>query len=635
MNTRLSLLLPRPQGLESTNARFTVPDEPVIDLASSAPQMRAIAKRLAEALEAGGRRSRFSAAVTERPRHREAHLRFRVHPGLLSQPQSYHLVIDETGITVVGADEAGLFYGLRTLDQLLHLHAPHSPREPLTLPGLRITDWPDFPRRGVLLDVSRDKVPTMETLFSLVDLLASWKINQVQLYMEHTFAYRGHEVVWQRSSPVTGAEIEALDAFCRDRYVELVPNQNSFGHMHRWLIHGPYRRLAECPEGLAHPFSVSPEPYGLCPIDPRSLALLADLYDQLLPHFSSRQFNVGLDETFDLGQGRSAPACAERGVEGVYLEFLEQVHRLVTQRGRIMQFWADMIRDRPALIGKLPKDAIALEWGYEADHPFAEHGRLFADAGLQFYVCPGTSSWNSFVGRTANALANISNAAMAGRVTGAIGLLTTDWGDNGHLQPLPVSYLGFVAGAAFSWNSTTAEPGRLDIPALLSLHAFGDRAGVMGRLAYDLGNAYLHTRVPLHNGTAPFHLLVFADRDRPRPPLERLSVERLEETRAYIDEVVAPLSDARMARPDAETILKEVRWGADMLRLACRLGMARLQIGLHMPISALPARLRAEFGDELRTLIGRHRELWRSRNRPGGLDDSAARLERILALLAA
>src|SRR3989304_4735960 len=130
---------------------------------------------------------------------------------------------------------------------------PRPPREPRRPPECHIADWPDFTHRGVLLDVSRDKVPTMETLFDLVDLLASWKINQVQLYMEHTFAYRGHEVVWQHASPLTGDEIEALDTFCGNRYVGLVPNQNSLGHMHRWLIHEPYRRLAECPEGLVHP----------------------------------------------------------------------------------------------------------------------------------------------------------------------------------------------------------------------------------------------------------------------------------------------------------------------------------------------------------------------------------------------
>lgn len=636
MEKHLSLLLPRPQQINRLDKDFAVPAEPVIDLASSAPPLQGAVDRLAETLRIGGRSPRWRTSAGEAPSTHEAHITLRVHPTVLPQPQSYRLAIDDAGITALGADEPGLFYGVWTLIQLIRLYTSGTPGEHLVLPGLQIADWPDFPHRGVLLDVSRDKVPTMETVFDLVDLLATWKINQVQLYMEHTFAYRGHEVVWQHASPFTGEEIEALDAFCRNRYVELVPNQNSFGHMHRWLIHEPYRRLAECPEGIAHPFSPSPEPYGLCPVDAGSLTLLADLYDQLLPHFSSRQFNVGLDETFDLGQGRSAALCTAKGRERVYLDFLREIYHLVSERGCTMQCWSDVLRQRPELVGELPKDVIVLEWGYEADHPFTKHNHLFGAAGLKVYVCPGTSSWNSLAGRTENALANLGNAATAGRSTGAIGFLTTDWGDNGHLQPLPVSYLGLLAGAGLSWCSADApDPRRLDMPALLDAHAFRDQAAVMGRLAYDLGNAYLHTGVHLQNSSALFHLLIFADRNFHGPALGGLSVHALEKTLAYINEVVAPLSKARMARPDAEDIIAEFRWVGDMLRLACRLGIARLQAGPHTLVSALPRATRIPLADELRGLLERHRGLWRRRNRPGGLEDSAALLERILTLLAA
>jgi hexosaminidase len=626
METALPLLLPRPQRVETTTARLAVPDEPVISLASGPPSLVAAAERLAGALTTTGRRPRWNATTAD--------ITLCLEPAQLQTSQSYRLMIDAGGITVAGTDAPGLFYGVCTLIQLIRLHTSANPGDPLRLPGLRITDWPDFPHRGVLLDVSRDKVPTMETLFDLIDLLASWKINQVQLYMEHTFAYKGHEAVWQHASPLTGDEIEALDAFCQMRHVELVPNQNSFGHMHRWLIHEPYRRLAECPDGIAHPFSPSREPYGLCPVDPGSLALLADLYDQLLPHFGSRQFNVGLDETFDLGQGRSAARCKAKGLERVYLDFLKDIHRLVTERGRTMQCWSDMLRQRPDLLGELPKDIIILEWGYEADHPFTEHNRLFATAGLQVYVCPGTSSWNSLAGRTENALANLRNAAEAGRATGAIGFLTTDWGDNGHLQPLPVSYLGLLAGAGFSWCSAdAADPQRMDMPALLDAHAFQDQAGVMGRLAYDLGNAYVQTGALLQNSAVPFHLLIFADRSPIRPALAGLTIERLEKTLAYIDQVMMPLPTARMARPDAEDIIAEFQWVADMLRLACHLGIARLPGDPRGSIRTLPPAIRTSLGRELQRLIDRHRELWRRRNRPGGLDDSASRLQRILNLL--
>ncbi|GAH23368.1 unnamed protein product, partial [marine sediment metagenome] len=107
----------------------------------------------------------------------------------------------------------------------------------ITIPCLEIKDFPDFPHRGVMLDISRNKVPKMETLYALIDLLSKLKINQFQLYTEHTFAYQGHEQVWKDASPLTGEEVLALDDFCRKRFIELVPNQNSFGHLHRWLKH--------------------------------------------------------------------------------------------------------------------------------------------------------------------------------------------------------------------------------------------------------------------------------------------------------------------------------------------------------------------------------------------------------------
>ena len=184
-----------------------------------------------------------------------------------------------------------MFYAICTLVQILQ-------QSHRGLPCLTISDWPDFPARGVMLDISRDKVPTMETLFDLVDMLASWKVNQLQLYTENAFAYRRHPVVWANASPMTGQEVMALDQYCRQRYVELVPNQNSFGHMQRWLVHAQYSHLGEGAEPNCT----------LCPTDPASLAFVSSLYDELLPHFSSSLFNVGCDET-QVGEGRSKAEC--------------------------------------------------------------------------------------------------------------------------------------------------------------------------------------------------------------------------------------------------------------------------------------------------------------------------------------
>lgn len=574
-------------------------------------------------------------------------------PASVPENEGFRLELDggkRPKVRLIARDLRGLRYAGQALLELLQLNpnasgaaAHDEPRR--TLPSGVIRDWPDFAHRGVMLDVSRDRVPTMATLFATVDRLAGWRINQLQLYMEHTFAYRGHEVVWRDASPFTAAEIQELDRFCRARHIELVPNQNTLGHFHRWLVHEPYRGLAECPDGYVTLFTPNGEPYSLCPTDPGSLRLIEDLFDQLLPNFTSGLANAGLDETFDLGHGRSAEACGERGVEQVYLEYLKSVHAMLARRGLRLQFWGDVILNRPELIRELPADAIALEWGYDADHPFAADTAQFAEAGLEFYVCPGTSSWNSIGGRTENALRNLASAAIHGSAAGATGMLITDWGDHGHWQPEPVSYLGLLAGAAFAWNVSAA---RSWVPApdapfdaqarerwasLLGRLAFADASGALGRAAFDLGNAGQITGARNRNGSPLFRFFHFADRVWPHSEIVDLTPEGLERAAQLLDSVPPLLSQARSSRPDAATIRSELMWVTDLLKVAVGLGRARMAAGDGNRVGQIDQGTRVDLAEELRELALRHRALWESRSRPGGLRESVARFERLRELL--
>lgn len=554
-------------------------------------------------------------------------------------PEGYRLDITPVGVRIHAGGDAGFFYARATLRQWIELHRPERLDKPANgtweVPGIVVDDRPDFAVRGVMLDVSRGKVPRLGTLFALVDLLAGFKINQLQLYTEHTFAYRGHQTVWRGASPMTPGEIRHLDAYCRERFIELVPNQQSFGHLHRWLVHEPYRRLAECPEGIEHPFSDVVEPFGLCPTDPGSRRLLADLYGQLLPCFTSRLLNIGGDETLDLGQGRSRQVCAARGREQVYLEFLEALHGLAAERGHRIQFWGDILLERPELLAALPADAIALEWGYEADHPFAEDSPRFAASGREFYVCPGTSSWQSFAGRSRNALFNLADAATHGHAQGATGYLITDWGDHGHLQTLPVSYPGFVAGAAFAWNvKSAADPENLPLAELLDRHVVRDRAGVLGRALLELGDVYLDPGPPPKNGSALFFLLVFALMEKERERIEGVTIAGLECALEHVESAAGTLGDARLGVPDAELLCRELDWTADLLRAAARLGIARFRSGDLGSFDAIPRDERRQLAGELREIVERHRGIVLGRHRPGGLEESATRLLRPATRLA-
>ena len=533
--------------------------------------------------------------------------------GILAQ--GYRLRIADDGIDLVAGDAAGAFYGVMTLVQMLRQCEGD-------LPAGEISDSPDFPSRGVMLDISRSKVPTLETLFSLVDLFSGWKINHLELYTEHTFAYENHSEVWAQASPMTGEDILRLDAYCRERFVELVPNQNSFGHMHHWLELPLYNHLAECPEGFdltwgGHTRQMPP--FSLNPTDRRSAEFMGELFSELLPHFSSEKFNVGCDETWDVGHGRSARAVEEKGVGRVYLDYLLGIYDLVKRHGRTMHFWGDIIIQHPDLVPELPKDAVVLEWGYEADHPFDEHGAEFARSGMPFFVCPGTSSWNSIAGRTSNCLGNIRNATENGLRHGAIGLLNTDWGDNNHTQYLPVSYLGFAAGAAMPWCYEANRDE--DFIAALDMHAFRDEARVMGKLGHELGNAHKQAGPAPHNSTVLFHLLTQAP-DLPVP--DGVTVESLRQADEHIRSVVEPLEGARMAGDDAGIIRDEFANAARIMLHACERGTATLQGTIDS------AEKRDELASGMRTILGEHRRLWSARNRVGGLQDSERVFEKRL-----
>ncbi|MEM6794353.1 MAG: family 20 glycosylhydrolase [Acidobacteriota bacterium] len=535
-------------------------------------------------------------------------------------PEAYRLVVDPEGARVLAGTALGLSRGLTTLAQWLRLHDDRP-----EIGGVRIDDWPDTPRRGLMLDVSRNRVPRMRELYTLVDLMAELKLNELQLYTEHTFAYRGHETVWRDSSPMRPGQVRRLEAYARRHHVELVPNQNSFGHFHRWLIHEPYRRLAECPEGVEHPFSPHPEPFSLCPLDLDSLRLLQDLYAQLLPNFRSAYFNAGLDETLDLGRCRSKAACEERGRDRVYFDFLLRTRALAAEQRKRTMFWADILLEYPQWISKLPRDVVPMIWGYEADHDFSPAVAPLAESELDFYVCPGTASWNSFTGRPRAALANLARAArQAGR---AQGFLITDWGDHGHLQPPSVSWPAYVAGAAFAWSRALAErPEELPLAALLDRHVLRDPSGQAGRALCRLGRAQDLTGARSLNGAPLFFALMFAEKPAAERRGERMTPSGLEAARGELEASVRSLSRATMERPDAGLIRDEVAWAAQVAGLGARVADARLRAGEDAPPEDLPSRVRRQLLEDLDRAASSLEPVWLARSRRGGLAASLARL---------
>lgn len=563
-------------------------------------------------------------------------------------------VTEQDGARLAHADEAGRRYGEALFAQVL--------AQPIDgrVVAVHVRDHPDLPVRAYLLDVSRDRVPTRDTLARFVDLLALARFNQFQLYVEHTFAHVGHEAVWRHASPLTVEDLRWLDDRCAAAGIELVANRNCFGHFERWLRHDAYVDRAEAPDGVEVMAGLRFPPAVLAP-SPANADFALGLLRELAGEIRSRRVNIGCDETFELGRGVSASAAAERGAGAVYLEHLQRLTEPLLADGYEVQVWADVLRRHPDGARSLGEGVIPVAWCYEAPRPpetapdlppalaevlaglgidvdvtggFAANVAPLAEAGRPFWVAPGTSGWSSLVGRTTNAYANQLDAVDVARTHGATGYLLTDWGDHGHHHPPSIAFGPLVHGGAVAWCVDRNRG--LDVAAVLDRHVFGastrpssgagrSAADVaargtsgpsVGAALEDLGALWAET------GQHAFNASPLAAWLLPHLPLLATGPVTPEAAGAVVDRIDAArvvLGEATLPCADGELIRDELLQASGLARHA-----ARRRLG---PAGPSPAALR----EELAALIESQRTTWLARARPGGLTDSLGQLERTLA----
>ncbi|QOR35259.1 family 20 glycosylhydrolase [Clostridium sp. 'deep sea'] len=360
--------------------------------------------------------------------------------------EEYELRVTENYILFLAGTNKGLFYALQTFIQLLKQHKRQ-------IPCLYIKDKPAFNNRGFYHDVTRGKVPSLNSLKELADLCAFYKLNQLQLYIEHTFLFKGHSEIWNITEPLTANEIIELDNYCAQRQIELVPSLATFGHLYEALRSESFKELNELENVSDKPYSWVDRMnhYTLDVSNAKSIKFVEDMIDQFVPLFRSNHFNICADETFDLGQGKTKELAEELGQSKLYVDFLNKVVNCVKKHNLKVMFWGDIIIKHPEYIEQLPKDIICLNWWYWLNYE-EEKVKMIKDRNFKQYVCPGVHGWNKLMNDFNLAYDNIKMMSDYGKKYNAIGLLNTDWGDYGHWNFFASSIPGLIYGAQFSWS---------------------------------------------------------------------------------------------------------------------------------------------------------------------------------------
>src|SRR6266568_5018837 len=399
-----------------------------------------------------------------------AHHGFKFDPAM--HDEGYVIVPDgRKGIAVIAETPSGLFYGVQTVKQLIRGSGKDAV---LLVPTIR--DWPAMAHRGLSDDWSRGPLPNMDFLKREIRTLAAYKYNIFSPYFEHTFAYASTPVAAFPGGAMTPDEARELVTYAAQYHITVIPEQESFGHLHHVLKFEQYSPSGETPHGSV-----------LAPGDPATLPLIGSWFGELARVFPGPYAHIGADETFELGLGRTREQVAKQGLGTVYLSFLSQIHKQLEPNHKRLLFWGDIAVNSPDLVGTLPKDMIAVPWVYDARPDFTPEILPFTKAGLETWVAPGVNNWNRLYPNNNEALGNIRAFVRDGQKLGATGMLNTVWNDDGE-GIFDENWFGILFGAAAGWQA--GESSEDNFVASYGLAFHGDETDKVSQAQRELMSAH-------------------------------------------------------------------------------------------------------------------------------------------------
>lgn len=342
--------------------------------------------------------------------------------------EGYVLQVEQNQIMLLATSGKGLFYGFQTLRQLFRMPS---------IPCVTIYDKPLIAKRAWQDDISRGPIPTLEYLKKEIRILSHYKLNYFTLYTEHVLKHPKYPQIAPEQG-ISTAEIKALTAYAAAYHVELIANQQSFGHMEHVLKYPEYAHLAE-------------NTHVLNPALEATYSLLGDLLKNADQSYKGKYFHLNADETFGLGYGPAKAMVDSLGVGRTYLAHLNRSVQLIADGGKQPMVWADILQNHPELLSQLPPNLLLVPWAYHAADDFSEWLKPVAKSGHTFWVAPGISNWNNLLPDLSTTRINCHNLIRDGYLNGAEGVLLTTWDDDGHAL-FENNYPGLIWGADLCWN---------------------------------------------------------------------------------------------------------------------------------------------------------------------------------------
>ena len=433
-------ILPTPQQVETTEGQFVWDENVVLTYDASDAEISQIITMFRQDLDQiSGKKVQFARGVIKGKHFIE--LIKTDHLGISeNEDQAYRLTINRNFVRMEATTNTGLFYATQSLKQLYRYAFLLSKGNEITIPCMTITDWPNFKIRAWQDDISRGPIVSMEYLKRLIPQMAECKLNAFSLYTEHTFKTQCHPDI-APTDAFTAEEIKELEEFCKPYHIQIIGNQQCFGHFEEILCNPFYSHLADTK-------------WNLNPAKEETYQFLEDHLHEVARAYKSPYFNINCDETESLGQGLAKAYVDSIGAENVYYQHINRVNRMLRPYRKRVMMWGDIADQHPEILENLDDDIFLIAWSYVGIDNFNDFLKPYVNSGRKFFVAPGVSLSERVWPKHYEFKKNITNLCRDGYKNGALGVINTCWDDFGESLTNCALY-GLALGAEMSWNAVS------------------------------------------------------------------------------------------------------------------------------------------------------------------------------------
>lgn len=305
----------------------------------------------------------------------------------IKNPEAYELKISKDGVKIEGGSDAGVYYGVRTLEQLFITCKK-------SLPWLKISDEPRFGYRGLMLDPARNFLPA-EDVKDFIETVAAFKYNTLHFHLSDDQGWRVEiknpkykklmTIGAQKNKPegtrgyYTQEEIADIVAFAAKHHVEVIPEIDMPGHNMGAITAFPeltceyIHRVNEDPSILQDAKKRERMELKIWDGGGVSMALLCagkestykffdDVLGEICKLFPSKRFHIGGDEA-PTDAWKSCKDCQARmkkeglkSVQELMSYFFQRNFDALKKAGKTAFYWYEL--DVP----NYPKNAVMYSW---------------------------------------------------------------------------------------------------------------------------------------------------------------------------------------------------------------------------------------------------------------------------------